>query len=105
MTINRQLVLSLSLLAGAIGGCYALSISAETQSSANSSPTEALDPVTSVATVDPDLTTVGTAVTEPIPFHLDPLDVHPRTSLTVVEQLRTAHYLPCLLYTSDAADE
>ena len=94
MSINRQLVLTLSLLAGAFGGCYALSISAEPQSSANSAANETVDSAISIAKADTSLTTTGTAVSEPIPFHLDPLDVHPRTSLTVVEQLRTAHYLP-----------
>ncbi len=104
MTINRQLVLSLSLLAGAIGGCYALSISAEPQNTANSSvsssedssaeaATSAVD-ATALAKADSSLTTVSSVAADPIPFHLDPLDVHPRTSLTVVEQLRTAHYLP-----------
>src|SRR5262245_49868871 len=33
------------------------------------------------------------ALATPVPSALSPLDVHPRTSLTIVEQLRHNHYL------------
>ena len=104
MTINRQLVLSFSLLAGAIGGCYALAISAEpseltelteqTGEAGGAAVAAAAEPNTAIAKADPNLASVGRATSPEPLFHLDPLDVHPRTSLTVVEQLRTAHYIP-----------
>ena len=82
MTLDRQIVLILSLVAGAIGVGFALSSTAE--------PVPGAD----LANADPELTRVGSAASEAVLFHLDPLDVHPRTSLTVVEQLRNGHYLP-----------
>ncbi len=87
MSINRQLVLSLSLLAGA--ACSACALNANAESNAATAI-----PDSAIAKADQDLTSVSEAASESALFHLEPLDVHPRTSLTVVEQLRTGHYLP-----------
>ena len=94
MTINRQLVLSISLFASVAAGCYALAISAETPTASAETTAGSIAAAPSVAKADPDLTSVSSAASDSVLFHLDPLDVHPRTSLTVVEQLRSNHYLP-----------
>ena len=94
MTINRQLVLSISLFASVAAGCYALAISAEPTTPTAVAPAGTIAAAPAVAKTDPDLTRVSSAASDSVLFHLDPLDVHPRTSLTVVEQLRSNHYLP-----------
>ena len=94
MTINRQLVLSISLFASVAAGCYALAISAETPTASAETTAGSIAAAPSVAKADPDLTSVSSTASDSVLFHLDPLDVHPRTSLTVVEQLRSNHYLP-----------
>ena len=94
MTINRQLVLSISLFASVAAGCYALAISAETPTASAETTAGSIAAAPSVAKTDPDLTSVSSTASDSVLFHLDPLDVHPRTSLTVVEQLRSNHYLP-----------
>lgn len=93
MTIDRQLVLTLSLIAGAIGLGIVLSTQAtQADPIPKSAAVAAAGP--DLASADPDLSRVSDADSAEALFHLDPLDVHPRTSLTVVEQLRTSHYLP-----------
>ncbi len=87
MTIDRQLVLTLSLIAGTIGLGFILSTQA---TQADPAPSTKLA-VAEQAELTQESDTSGKK--SPL-FHLDPLDVHPRTSLTVVEQLRTSHYLP-----------
>jgi len=116
MTIDRQLVLTIGLIAGAIGAGIALAATAGVgnaggnelaQTQAPGYPlaeAQVSGPKTRPATADTevavDLASTNTVVAAGTPatastlFHLDPLDVHPRTSLTVVEQLRTSHYLP-----------
>ena len=94
MTINRQLVLSISLFASVAAGCYALAISAETPTASAETTAGSIAAAPAVAKADPDLTSVSSTASDSVLFHLDPLDVHPRTSLTVVEQLRSNHYLP-----------
>src|SRR6478736_6230247 len=48
---------------------------------------------TTTATATPPADAATPAYTFPIPEALHPLDVHPRTSLSIVEQLRHNHYL------------
>ena len=83
MTINRQFVFLIACLGGLVAAVPSLSSFAAGE-------TAAADGETQLAVVD---TPVGTSPPK-VPFKLDPLDAHPRTSLTVVEQLRHAHYLP-----------
>ena len=87
MTIDRQLVLTLGLIAGALGLGFVLSTQA-TQADPVSPPAVAAEPAAAAVAIATEAEPAGGL------FHLDPLDVHPRTSLTVVEQLRTNHYLP-----------
>ncbi|MEM7217446.1 MAG: carboxy terminal-processing peptidase [Pseudomonadota bacterium] len=96
-----------SLTAGALAACAAFTSLADPLY-AELSATLADDVPTADAPVEPYLladANAELAITQPqnelaelVPstssFHIDPLDVHKRTSLTVVEQLRTAHYLP-----------
>ena len=77
MTINRQLVLLTASALALVSGLYALSSQAEPDSGA-------------LASADPALTRITTDT--PL-FHVDPLDTHSRTSVTVVEQLRNEHFL------------
>ena len=76
MTINRQLVLSISLLASAAAGCYALAISAEPTTPSAETTAGSIAAAPSVAKADPDLTSVSSAASDSVLFHLDPLDVH-----------------------------
>lgn len=48
---------------------------------------------TTTATTTPPAEAAAPALSFPIPEALHPLDVHPRTSLSIVEQLRHNHYL------------
>ncbi len=48
---------------------------------------------TTTATTTPPADAAAPALSFPIPEALHPLDVHPRTSLSIVEQLRHNHYL------------
>ena len=80
MTINRQFILLIACLGGILAAAASLASGA---AAANATAT------------GNDQAQLATAVQEPRePFKLSPLDAHARTSLTVVEQLRHAHYLP-----------
>lgn len=87
MTINRQFILLIACFGGIIAAAQSLTtFPADAAADAKSNQSQ-------LANVDATRSEVAVAAPK-VPFKLNPLDTHSRTSLTVVEQLRHAHYLP-----------